>query len=322
MENGGWSSGFTYKTEFFSAFGHGQAQFFDSTCGRQEALPVLIIAGQLQHVATAMLGQFGWQHQELLPNRLDGGLPIFLGQAQTFEPMDQIISQQQQLQKRDVGQPFVRGDFVQRKVIQQFPDGTFHIGTPAIGFPYHPGLQVQIGHQAGITVAALGEERELLGFLRVFGQRATDHNEAVFGRPALRLETKFCHRPTAGQLLETRVLGQGQIAFGFGANNNIAAARLIQIVHQPARKETCIGQPTNTAAGNRRGHFLQTPRHQGPCSRVGGGIARPQRAVPKLLPMGFEAQQRMVGGRPFFWGLYPSRAPCCLPYKVKTTESR
>ena len=79
LENRGGSFGFTYKTEFFSGFGCGQAQFFDGARGRQETLPVMIIARQLQEIATAMLGQFARQHQKLLANRLDAGLPIFLG---------------------------------------------------------------------------------------------------------------------------------------------------------------------------------------------------------------------------------------------------
>lgn len=120
----------------------------------------------------------------------------------------------------------------------------------------------------------------------------------VLGAPALRPETKFRHRPAKGQLPEARTFGHGQIAFGFGANNNITAARLIQIVHQPPGKETRIGQEPDAAARNLRGHFLQTAPHQPTGSGIGGRVARPQRAMPafdRAIPPGGEPLRSKVG---------------------------
>lgn len=142
-----------------------------------------------------MLDQFPRQHQELLTNRIDGRVQAVWGQTQAFEPRHDVAAEKQQLQKRPIGHPFVGGDFVQGETVEQFPDGLLHLGARPVGFPNYPGLQLQAGHKARVTVSALAEERELLGFLGIVGYGATNHDEPVCGGPSLRLETKFRHRP-------------------------------------------------------------------------------------------------------------------------------
>jgi len=82
----------------------------------------------------------------------------------------------------------------------------------------------------------------LFGFLGIFRQRAPNHDEAVLGFPFLRLKPKLGHAPAELHVLEPRSLGQRQVAAGFAAHDNIAAARLVQISDQLSREKARVCQ--------------------------------------------------------------------------------
>ena len=114
---------------------------------------------------------------------------------------------------------------------------------------------------------------------------------------------KLGYRPAKGHLLETRFLGQGQVALGLGANHNITNPGLIQIADQFSRKESRIGQQTNPGSCPPRRHLFQTAPDQRASPGVGRRLAGAQRSVPKLLPVGFKAQAGMIGGASFLLGI-------------------
>lgn len=88
-----------------------EPEFVDFFEGRFELLPIVIILGKGQHILASLFGQFGGQNQEVGSDSIQRGTEIFLGQAEPFEPMDQIVSQKQHLKKGHVGHPVFRGDF-------------------------------------------------------------------------------------------------------------------------------------------------------------------------------------------------------------------
>src|SRR6266542_3222946 len=272
-ENCPCSSAATYKTELFSLRRFWQPQRLDSPGGLQENLTVVIIPGKLQHIPTSVLGQFCRQYQKLVAN-------CFY-----------------------VGHPTLRRNFIQGKILQEFPDRLFHVGSRLVGLPNHPGLQLQVGHESRVGEPAHLQQAQLLGLLGVFGQRSPHHDEPVLRFPSARLKTKLCHRPAKGHFLEASLLGQGQVELGLGANNNIAAACLVQITHQLSRKESRVGQQTNPGSCHRRRNFFHTAPDQSGSPRVGSRVAGPQRPVPKLLAVSFKAQQRMIGRASFLLGI-------------------
>src|ERR1035438_8836791 len=241
-ENCTFSSAFTYKTEFFSLRRLREFQIRYPPGRLEENLAVLIVFGKLQHIPTSVLGQFSRQHQELLANGIDGSRRIILRQAQPFEPMHQIVGQQEQLQERHIGHPTLGGNFVERKIIEQFTDGLLHVGPLLIGLPNHPGLQLQVGHKSRIGVPAYFEQGQLLSFLRIFGQSSAHHDEPVLGFPAPRFKPELRYGPTKTHFLEARSLRQRQVGLGLAADNDIAVALFIQVTDELARKETRIGQ--------------------------------------------------------------------------------
>src|SRR5260370_1283363 len=207
-----------YKTEFFPLLRFWQAQSFNLPRCIQENPSVMIILGQLQNVATSMLGQFCGQGQELVANRFHGYPGVFLGQTQTLKPMNQIVGQQEQLQKSYVGHPLLRRNFVQRERMEQLADGSLHVGARLISFPNSPRLQIEIGHKDRIGVAADLQQSQLLGLLRVFRQRPSHHHDPMLGLPSARLKTKFRCRPTEGHFLQAGSVGHRQVGLRLEGN--------------------------------------------------------------------------------------------------------
>src|SRR6266487_1838037 len=288
-----------YKTELFSLRWFGQPQGLDLPGGLQENLTVVIIPGKLQHIPTSVLGQFSRQYQKLVANCFYSGSRIIVRQAQPLKPMDEVVRQKQQLQEGYVGHPTLRRNFIQGKILEEFPNRLFHVGSRLVGLPNHPGLQLQVGHKSRVGEPAHLQQAQLLRLLGVFRQRSPHHDEPVLRFPSARLKTKLCHRPAKGHFLEASLLGQGQVELGLGANNNIAAACLVQITHQLSRKESRVGQQTNPGSCHRRRNFFHTAPDQSASPRVGSRVAGPQRPVPKLLAVSFKAQQRMIGRASF-----------------------
>src|SRR5437016_292122 len=302
-ENCTFSSAATYKTELFSLRRFWQPQRLDSPGRLQENFAVAIIPGKLQHIATSVRGQFPRQYQKLVANCFYGGSRIIVRQAQPLKPMDEVVRQKQQLQEGHVGHPTLRRNFIQGKILEEFPERLFRVGSRLVSLPNHPGLQLQVGHESRVGEPAHLQQAQLLGLLGVFGQRSSHHDEAVLRFPSARLKTKLCHRPAKGHFLEASLLGQGQVELGLGANNNIAAACLVQITHQLSRKESRVGQQTNPGSCHPRRNFFHTAADQSAGPRVGSRVAGAQRAVPKLLAVSFKAQQRMIGGASFLPGI-------------------
>src|SRR6266566_9548090 len=194
-ENCPCSSAATYKTELFSLRRFWQPQRLDSPGGLQENLTVVIIPGKLQHIATSVLGQFPRQYQKLVANCFYGGSRIIVRQAQPLKPMDEVVRQKQQLQEGHVGHPTLRRNFIQGKILEEFPERLFRVGSRLVSLPNHPGLQLQVGHESRVGEPAHLQQAQLLGLLGVFGQRSSHHDEAVLRFPSARLKTKLCHRP-------------------------------------------------------------------------------------------------------------------------------
>src|SRR5206468_6463383 len=194
-ENCPCSSTANYKTELFSLRWFGQPQGLDLPGGLQENLTVVIIPGKLQHIPTSVLGQFSRQYQKLVANRFYGGSRIIVRQAQPLKPMDEVVRQKQQLQEGHVGHPTLRRNFIQGKILEEFPDRLFRVGSRLVSLPNHPGLQLQVGHESRVGEPAHLQQAQLLGLLGVFGQRSSHHDEAVLRFPSARLKTKLCHRP-------------------------------------------------------------------------------------------------------------------------------
>jgi len=278
-------------------------QCFDLPGRRQEHFSVMIIAWQLQHIPARSAGEFAGQHQKVAADRLDRCSPILLGQAKPLEPMHQVIGEQQQLKERHVGRPLLGRDFVQRQMMQQLPDGFLDVGARVIGPPDILRLQRQVGDVGRILESAHLHQGQLIGLVGSLFHGAPHHNEAMGLFPFLRPVFKVGDTPAKMHGLETGVMRRRQEVFHLGGHDEVAAARLVQMLHERPAKVTRVGQKTNPRPRHVRGNFFQTPVDHEAGAGIGGRIARTQRAMPELLAVSFKAQNGMIGGAALLPGI-------------------
>src|SRR5262245_29622134 len=88
--------------------------------------------------------------------------------------------------------------------------------------------------------------------------------------PFLRLVLKLRHAPAEMHLLEASPMSRGKKVFHLRGNDDIAAARLVQIVDESPAKVARVGKKSNSGTGNLRRNLLQTSLHH----ESGPGVTR------------------------------------------------
>jgi hypothetical protein len=154
-----------------------------------------------------------------------------------------------------------------------------------------------------VGIFSIFEEGQLPGLDWVFGNRASDHNEAMRGFPAKRLVSKLPDFPAVAELFETTSPGprfDGSILPGY---NSIATSDCVEELDDASAKEPRIGPNANPGSGNIGGSLGQTTFEKWYCAGTGGCISRSQAAMPELLEMGLEAQEGMIRASSPFLGI-------------------
>jgi hypothetical protein len=231
--------------------------------------------------------------------RFDGGAQLCLRQTQPLEPMHEVVRQEQQLKKGHIGRPALAGNFVECQLMEQFADGLLDIGAAQIVGPRSPRRQPKITDHEGVAVVPVFEQRQLAGLRGVHRQGATNGDKAVGLAPFLGTVFELGETPAEFQILEAGFFSHLLVHFVTAGHDGITASPLVQIVNQAAGKKAHVGQPPDPGAGDGRGDFGQTAFDEVPGAGVGTGIAGPEGAMPKLLPLTFETEERVIGGPAF-----------------------
>src|SRR5881397_277486 len=84
------------------------------------------------------------------------------GQTQPLEPVDQIVSQQQEMKIGFVGQKVMRWDLAQVITAFEFANDPFHARAAVVEAPQVQWLQGEIGDEHLIVIVAQLEQRQLL----------------------------------------------------------------------------------------------------------------------------------------------------------------
>ena len=155
----------------------------------------MVVVRQKQHVLASSVDEFGWQYQEVGPNRIQSGVEILFGQTEPLEPMHQIVSEEQDLKEGDIGYPVLGGDLAQGIVVEQFADVFLDGGALGVKRPDPPRMGLQVGDQDVVSILAIFEKGQLLGLHRVLGNRPTHHDEPMRALPVQRLVAKLSHFP-------------------------------------------------------------------------------------------------------------------------------
>ena len=110
----------------------------------------------------------------------------FFGQTKTLEPMQQVVSKEEQLEESDIGGPGLSWNFVERQIIEQFAYGSFDVGSLQVIIPNLPRVNLQVGDEHRIAVTPVPEQCQLFNFLRVDRQRSPYGDETAFTAPLFR----------------------------------------------------------------------------------------------------------------------------------------
>jgi len=298
-----------------------QTQFLNPAQSLLEFLAIMVIFGKEQNILAAMFGQFGWQNQEIGTNRVQGSGQVIFGQAQPFEPVDYIGREQKQLEERHIGFPGVAGNFAQRIIVQKFPVVFLDGGSGVVKQVNAPRRDCQIGNENMINVAGIFEQSQLLGFLRIFWNRTTNHNETMLVVPLLmNVLEEFPRLPAIVEFVEPAPLRFGFESRIFLGHDDVTTASGVEESNYSLSVESRIHPEANAASGDFRGSLVQAHLQELDRSGRGSGISRAQSSVPEFLAMCFETEERMIRPSSRFLGIVANSST--LLFAVNSNDYR
>ena len=212
--------------------------------------------------------------------------PLKLGrQAESLEPVHQVVGQQEEMEVGLVGHEVAGGNAAQGVVSLELYDQQFDPGAVVVvEAPEVQRVQGQIGDQDLVVISAELEERQLIG--RLVGLRPSHHDEAIRMGPPGRLVAKLgdldapagTHIPQVCQLAldRSREAGDdhepGPLRFESLDQRVVVKPFVRADYHQP----------------NPGGNLREACREQNARPTGGMGIARPQLAMPEVLAPALE----------------------------------
>lgn len=264
----------------------------------------MVIVRELDDVLLVLANESGRQYQEIGTNGIQGGRPIFGGQAEPFEPMNEIGCQQQDLEERHIGRPGVGGNFPQRVIVKQFSDVLLDRSSGAVEQIHPPGADLQVGDEHMVKIVSVFEQAQLPGLFGTFGNGATDHHKSVQLFPlVVDPSPELPNFPALAQFLESDASGTGLDVGILLGHDHVAASCPVEKPNDPTAIKTRIQPESDTASANPLGDFPQADGKERDGSSRRDGIAGPQRSMPEFLEMGLEAEQGMVGTSSGFLGI-------------------
>ena len=218
--------------------------------------------------------------------------------------MNDIGSKEQDLKESNVGRPCIGRDFAQGIVVEEFADVFLYRGSWIVKEIDPPGADFEVGDKEVVDILFVFEQSQLLDFCRILRSGMAEHHKAMelapfvvdflpelACLPAVLQPLKFA---SPSSLLEVReLLG----------HHHIATPALVEKPYHSAAVETRIHSEADPASGDLVRYFGQTDFEKGDDSCGTDGVARSESAMPELLEMGFETEQRMVGTSASFFGV-------------------
>jgi len=286
-----------------------QVQFLYSAQSMLEFFAIMVIFGKKQDVLMAAIGQFGWQNQKVCANGIYGSRPVFFGQTEPLEPVNNVGRKQKQLEERHIGFPRVAGDFGQGIIVKKFPVVLFDNGSGIVKQIHSPCRHLEVGHENMINILGVFEQGQLFGFPRVFRDRAPDYNKPVRAYPFLMdVLEEFPYFPAVVENLETAYPRFGFDNGIFLGYDDVPAAYSVEESNYSLTIESGIHPEANAASGNLlrclgQADFQEFDGSSGRC-----GVAGTQSSMPEFLTMRLETEQRMITSSPMLLGIVTNSA--------------
>src|SRR6266545_2517805 len=240
--------------------------------------------------AVAGTQQLRWHQEDLVAQSAKRSTLKLLGQTEPFEPVDQIVGQQQQMKVSLVGHEVMRRNLAQVITAFEFADDSFQARSAIVEAPQIQWLQRKIGDEHLIKIMAHLEESQLLAGL--FGLGSSHYYIAITLFQSEWLVKELGRRNVSAMMVVAQAgepLLDGLSQLG---SDHKAGLSLFQPSDGLVIVETLVGANNNLfdASGNSGKTSCQQVAHSGPSISVTWA----QFPVPEVLRLSFETEQRMI----------------------------
>ena len=286
----------------------------DFVDGLKKEFLMYVAWGHLDLVSASRMNQTSWQIEQFSAQSMQGSRAPLSWQTQAFEPVDQIVSEQNQMEMNPIGQETVGRDIAQRKAFFEFPDIQFASGSGLVEMPYAFWTQWKIGNKGVVKVILEFPERELIVFF--FGFGTADYDETMRPLPVVRLVSKPGYLPSVfPESMIAKALNLFLNGFGHFGNNYVTNLFLVERLDEFVVEEPRVG--TNSDSVEVFGNLLSAGRPKRLSSACRMGISRTQEAMPGIAGMAFETNQGMITGTSRFGGVVSNLGSFDFPAKER-----
>jgi len=150
---------------------------------------------QLELISSSSVNQTSRQGKQISAQSMQSSRVPLLWQTETFEPVDQIVSQQNQMKMNLIGQETVGRNIAQGEAFFEFSDIQFASGPGFVKMPYVFRFEGKIGNKGMVKVILEFPECELTFFFLGFWFGAAHYDEAMRSLPIVRLVSKLSRLP-------------------------------------------------------------------------------------------------------------------------------
>jgi len=289
-------------------------EVIDFVDGLKKEFLMYVAWGHLDLVSASRMNQTSWQIEQFSAQSMQGSRAPLSWQTQAFEPVDQIVSEQNQMEMNPIGQETVGRDIAQRKAFFEFLDIQFASGSGLVEMPYAFWTQWKIGNKGVVKVILEFPERELIVFF--FGFGTADYDETMRPLPVVRLVSKPGYLPSVfPESMIAKALNLFLNGFGHFGNNYVTNLFLVERLDEFVVEEPRVG--TNSDSVEVFGNLLSAGRPKRLSSACRMGISRTQEAMPGIAGMAFETNQGMITGTSRFGGVVSNLGSFDFPAKER-----
>ena len=286
---------------------------FDFRESLQEEFAMGIQAWKLELIFASRIHQTSSQEEQIHANCLQSGRRPRWWKAETFEPTDQIVGQENQMEVRLIGREAVGRDLVQRKTLFELPNVQFAPASLGVKAPHRWSAQGEIAHQSMVVIILELPQCTLQVLILVLRLGSANHGELMGLVPLAGLIDKSGRLP-ASRLVKSSITQRLDTLFdGLGhiGHDRVTDSLPVERFDELVIVESGIRPQANPI--KIFGNLLVTlfPEFESP----GGGvrIARAQDAMPTVPRRTMKAQQRMITGSSPLLGIVPNVGFLDLP---------
>ncbi len=250
---------------------------------------------QLELISSSGVDQASRQGKQISAQSMQGGRVPFLRQAQPFEPVDQIVSQQNQMKMDLIGQKTVGGNVAKRKTFFEFSDVQFAAGSGFVKMPHVFRTQQKIGNEGMVKVILEFPESELIVLFLGFWFGSAHYNKSMRPLPIVRLVSKLsCLPASLSEGAVTKVLSSFLNRLGHFGHDRVTSLFLVEWFDEFVVEESRVG--ANPDAIEVFGNSLSAGRPERLGSSCRMSIPWAQKPMPGISRMCLEANQRVIAG--------------------------